>query len=354
MLQKLYGIGIRDTKLLKIIQAMLESGVMEEGKRFKSDVEPNELGTPQGGLISPLLANVYLHSFDKWIAREWEEKRFKIKSAKTGTIRALKNVDQRVNKSDYNHYRKKLHTSNLKPANLIRYADDWVLITDTKENAEKWKYKINKYLERELKLELSSDKTLITNIRSKAVKAIQVDNLKSVHEKRNTKIPALKHQGVLFGLTSLAFANYDKNKHRLKDPKETPYSLEGRKIHEKRTGNKPPLLRADELLSIAMSKGIISDKEQNAKKKYTTMMKYNFEFYLNRARAYNRDKGKCRVCSKEVSVKNVNIHHESPLLPLNLVNKTQHLATVHETCRVPRGQPFVQPFQYGRAEEGYG
>ncbi len=54
-------------------------------------------------------------------------------------------------------------TSNLKPAYFIRYADDWVLITDTKENAIKWRNRIAKYLETNLKLKLSDEKTLITD-----------------------------------------------------------------------------------------------------------------------------------------------------------------------------------------------
>ena len=52
---------ISDRRILKLIRMWLESGVMEEGKY----IEPNGLGTPQGGVISPLLSNIYLHSFDK-------------------------------------------------------------------------------------------------------------------------------------------------------------------------------------------------------------------------------------------------------------------------------------------------
>ena len=54
-------------------------------------------------------------------------------------------------------------TTNLKQCYLIRYADDWVILTDSRENAEKLKYKAQKYLKNTLKLDLSLEKTLITN-----------------------------------------------------------------------------------------------------------------------------------------------------------------------------------------------
>ena len=145
LIKKLWHMGIRDRRVLMIIKAMLKAGIMDE-------VKESPLGTPQGGIISPLLANVYLNSFDWWVAKAWEEKKTKTKySNQANKIRALKKT-------------------NLKPAYLIRYADDWVLITNTKENAEKWKYQIKKQLKDRFKLELSEEKTFITNIKEKPIK----------------------------------------------------------------------------------------------------------------------------------------------------------------------------------------
>ncbi|WP_338708968.1 reverse transcriptase domain-containing protein [Paenibacillus amylolyticus] len=63
-LMKLVQMRINDRRILKLISKWLQAGVMEEGNVRRSD-----LGTPQGGVISPLLANIYLNYFD----RLWEK-----------------------------------------------------------------------------------------------------------------------------------------------------------------------------------------------------------------------------------------------------------------------------------------
>jgi retron-type reverse transcriptase len=59
---------IRDEKLLRYIVRFLKAGVMEAGNRYSTDQ-----GTPQGGIISPILANIYLH----YVLDLWVEKRIK-------------------------------------------------------------------------------------------------------------------------------------------------------------------------------------------------------------------------------------------------------------------------------------
>ena len=67
LLRRLYHIGIKDRRVLQIVKAMLRAGIMDE-------CAVNEYGTPQGGIISPLLANAYLDIMDEWVAKQWERK----------------------------------------------------------------------------------------------------------------------------------------------------------------------------------------------------------------------------------------------------------------------------------------
>lgn len=137
--------GIADKRLLLIIKQMLKAGILNETK-------VSELGTQQGGILSPLLANVYLNKFDRFIDDSW--RKFNTKH----------NYSTKGSKS-----RQLRDTSNLKPSFLVRYADDWCLVTNSYENTVKWKYAIEKWLDKHLKLELSKEKTLITNLRKKKV-----------------------------------------------------------------------------------------------------------------------------------------------------------------------------------------
>ena len=111
----------------------------------------NEHGTPQGGIISPLLANAYLDIMDKWVTKQWEKK----KTQRTYRTEGTK--------------RKSLYQTSLTPGWLIRYADDFVIITDTCAHAEQWKAKLQTFLQSKLKLTLSTEKTLITDVRRKHI-----------------------------------------------------------------------------------------------------------------------------------------------------------------------------------------
>ncbi len=127
---------ITDERIIQMIHAMLKAGYMEDGLW-----QITEEGTPQGGIISPLLANIYLNELDQFIAAKWEN---------LSKVEKNKRIRQQT---DFRCY-------------IVRYADDFVvLIKGTMAQAETLKADIGAFLNTELGLELSTDKTVITDVK---------------------------------------------------------------------------------------------------------------------------------------------------------------------------------------------
>lgn len=407
LLKKLWHIGIHDKRIIKIIYLMLKAGYMEYDAYVGS-----ELGIGQGGIISPLLSNVYLNDFDWYVGRMYYE------PYHSGQVK-------------YNQMRK-LRDNGIYPKYNFRFADDWVILTTAENEAYRLKKHLTKYFKHQLKLELSVEKTKITDMRINGIEflgfVITVEkskrnlanstlvakpypNMERIHKKIKTicteirrlklmnktedriaqilyvnsiimgvaeyiktgisskaynkidyavnnccfttwkylypdnyltmkkelqqlsnnperhknhisKTFAIQYQGKWIGIT-MAYLTHIQYEAKPFNQNITPYTAEGRMLYSRyrKNARKIPL----DIPMLANSKDI--------KLSLYAKDKYNFEYFMNREYAFNRDKGKCRCCGKYLFYDETRAcHHVEPYLPLNLVNKVTNLAWVCDWC----------------------
>lgn len=408
LLNKLFNIGVHDKRVIAIVKKMLKAGYFEEGNIFNT-----EKGTPQGSILSPLLGNIYLNSFDWTVGRMYQEP---------------KRQD-----TDGRSAREELRNRGIITKYHTRYADDWIILTQTEQEAKRLLGFLKKYFKIKLKLELSEDKTVITNLTEKPAKFLgflikigkprpRPDNIgkrklypkvypnpEKVHKKVSeicTEIKELKHcngdkeravfiekiNSIIVGameywkisicsntykhmdnvIYKSAFAAFKRmypetyTEHRINtsdtgnrltrhgksrttrtwaiklgdtwigitkaymtkyqrlwypyNQRKTPYTMKGRKLVmiEKRNAfplDRPSLYDPISLEYCVYRQGI-----------------YNFEYYMNREYAYNRDKGKCRLCGDWLLSTNRHCHHTNNGLEINMINKVSNLAWMHDTC----------------------
>lgn len=147
--KQLWSMGIQDKRLLSILQKMLNAEIENNGRQTK--------GLPQGGILSPLLANVTLNEFDWWISSQWET----FKSDHNYDLVRTKNNREYIDRSGM--YRA-LRTRNLKEIFIVRYADDFKIFCRTYKDAKKIFEASRKWLNERLGLEINTSKSGITNL----------------------------------------------------------------------------------------------------------------------------------------------------------------------------------------------
>ncbi len=421
LLNKCYRIGIHDKRILMIIKQMLKAGYIEFDLKHLT-----ETGTPQGGIISPILANIYLNNFDWIVGRMYQEPKQQCKRI----------YDDR----------KRLKSQGTTPKYLVRYADDWIIMTMTEKEANRLLKYLRKYFKHKLKLELSEEKTIITDMTQKYVKflgflikadykrptpnnpkpdkivgkpypdhqkvkqqvkainkeikklkeiskeidrAIQIEKINSMiigvaeywktgicsntfqyiddkihrcafrtfqklypktymehqveleqllnrpqrHQGYRTKTFAVKIQNQPIGITK-AFITHSQWLKYPFNQKMTPYTEEGRNLYLKQFSKKKKLpLDRPPLYDINT---LIVRKNDNL---------YNFEYYMNREYAYNRDRGKCRICGKWLEKDDMECHHIQPQLKSDKVNKVSNLAWLCNQCHhIVHGSPIPNSY----------
>lgn len=156
LIKALWSFGIRDKTVISIIKTILKTEIVD----MNGNITKPEKGTPQGGIISPLLANIYLDALDKWIESQWTH--FETKH----TYYSEKRTKEYQRPNQNKKYRALRENSAMKEMYIVRYADDFLIFTNSKENAEKIKIATVKWLRENLKLECSPDKTKIIDLQN--------------------------------------------------------------------------------------------------------------------------------------------------------------------------------------------
>ncbi len=139
LLKQMWSLGIKDKTVLSITSKLLKAEIEGEGVPTK--------GTPQGGILSPLLSNIVLNELDWWVSNQWESFKSHYPYKYTGgKTQALKK-------------------SNLKECYIVRYADDFKVLCRTRSQAVRMNYAIKDFLYTRLNLETSEEKSRVINLK---------------------------------------------------------------------------------------------------------------------------------------------------------------------------------------------
>lgn len=155
LIRQMWSMGIRDKTLMCVIKQMLKAPIiLTDGTKLY----PTK-GTPQGGILSPLLANIVLNELDWWISSQWESMpthtQYKPHISKNGTV-------------TYANKFRVLQESKLKEMYIVRYADDFKIFCRKRSDADKIFTAVKKWLKERLKLDISEEKSRVVNLKKKS------------------------------------------------------------------------------------------------------------------------------------------------------------------------------------------
>lgn len=152
LMRLIWNMGIHDKQILVVVRKMLKAPIqMPNGELLFPDK-----GTPQGGILSPLLANIYLHELDVWLTSQWE---------RMPTRHEYKEPPGRNGISTRSKACRALREgSRLKELHHVRYADDFKIVCASRDEAKRIFIATQMWLKEELKLDISPDKSKITDI----------------------------------------------------------------------------------------------------------------------------------------------------------------------------------------------
>ncbi len=173
---------IKDARLMKLIHKFLKAGYLEDFVYHNT-----YSGCPQGGIISPILANIYLHELDLYVAElsKGFQKPYKsritaeysrLSGRMTRVKQKIKKAEEAGNMAEKERLLKELKklrsqllktpckSQTDKEIRYVRYADDFIIgVRGSREDCEEIKRKLSCFIRDSLKMELSEEKTLITH-----------------------------------------------------------------------------------------------------------------------------------------------------------------------------------------------
>jgi RNA-directed DNA polymerase len=368
LLKQLWSLGIRDKQILSIISKLLKAEIKGIGKPTK--------GTPQGGILSPLLSNVVLNEFDWWISNQWETFETERDYVRYRVIGSKMRKDQSMK------YRELKRTSNLKEMFIVRYADDFKIFCRDHQTAFTVFQAVKKWLKERLGLEISHEKSKVVNLRKnyseflgfkfkvvpkgkkRVVKSHMSDKAKrKTVEKIKTKLEGIhrrqkKVEVTKFNSTILGSHNYYKQAtEAVKDFSEIAYSVKRilyNKLKKVRSKNgvitkyhqtaykdylgkkkifacglalfpidgvkhKKPINFTQEKNSYTAEGRVLIHSNQEAVPSF--MVHYlmenpvkseSMEYNDNRLSKYIAQLGKCGITGNELEIGNMELHHKKP------------------------------------------
>ena len=184
VLLKILAEKIHDNRFLRLIKHLLQAGYLEEW-RYHTTLS----GAPQGGIVSPILSNIYLDQLDHFMQTTLipQYTRGLGRRDNPAYRRYSRQIATARKKGEYRQAHKLLRRAQQLPSRdpndpayrrlrYIRYADDMLLgLTGTRAEAEQIKHQLGTYLQDTLKLELSQEKTLITHAHKQAARFLSYD-----------------------------------------------------------------------------------------------------------------------------------------------------------------------------------
>jgi group II intron reverse transcriptase/maturase len=208
VLLKILAEKIHDNRFLRLIKHLLQAGYLEEW-RYHTTLS----GAPQGGIVSPILSNIYLDQLDHFMETTlipqytrglkrkenpaYSRYKYQIAAArKKGEHRQahklLRMAQQLPSRDPYDPSYRRLR--------YIRYADDMLLgFTGTRAEALQIKHQLAMYLRETLKLELSQEKTLITHARTQSARFLSYD-IGAQHCNEKLAADGYRHVNATIGL----------------------------------------------------------------------------------------------------------------------------------------------------------